>query len=312
MDIKHVIGIFFGGILGCTAQEDSLANPYFRKFDDNITTRLSLTTASNSFSLFDKETNTNYDIVPNDRERLGIAVSYRSVAFSFGYAPNFLAINKDNADSKLVTFNFRSFYKKWTQSFDFYKQNGFYLESPGIKVPLNDVKTLKIGGQTTYSFNPNFSFRAYTMQTEWQQKSAGTFAPTLSLYYTKLRFRISDFDESGEIYTVAISPAYHYNFIIRKHFFASLGALPGIGMQYESKSTVLYQMELNVALGYNSDTFFGGITSNGKYFTTNAETDIQWSDSVSYGEIYFGYRFDPPRKLTNITDKVNQKLPLKK
>lgn len=313
MAVRHYIGIFFSSVLGCAAQEDSFARPYFKPFDDNISARLSLTSASNSFSLIDKETNAIYNIVPNDRERLGVSISYRSIAFSFGYAPNFLAVNKDNDNSKLVTFNFRGFYKRWTQSFDFYKQSGFNLESGNQTIPLNDVKTLKIGGQTTYSFNPNFSFRAFASQTEWQQRSAGTFAPTLSFYYTKLRFKLDDFDETGHVYTIAISPAYYYNFIIKKHIFLSLGALPGIGVNYvDSNTAALYQIELAVALGYNSDTFFGGITSNGKYFTSNADTNIDWNDSIAYGEIYFGYRFKPPKKLTETTEKVNQKLHLKK
>lgn len=87
-------------------------------------------------------------------------------------------------------------------------------------------------------------------------KSAGSFVPTLSLYYTKLRFKIEDFDETAHIYTTALSPSYFHNFIVKKKFFASLGLAPGVGIEYvDGDTSALYQVEMTLALGYNSDTF---------------------------------------------------------
>lgn len=313
MAINYCIGLFFTGFLSCLAQEDSTRVRYFKPFDDNITTRLSINTTSNSFVLNDVVNDMRYDIVPNDRERIDFSVSYRSIAFSFGFAPDFLATNKDNSDSKMYNLNFRAFHKQWTQSFDLYSQRGFYLETNNVQVPLPEMKTFKIGGQTSYILNKNFSFRAISAQSEWQQKSAGSFVPTLSLYYTKLRFKIVDFDETAHIYTAALSPAYYHNFVIRKNFFVSLGAAPGFGMEYvDANTSALYQIELSLALGYNSETFFAGINSNSKYFSSNTGSDVQWGDAISRGEIYIGYRFKPPKKLTEIINKVNEKLPFKK
>lgn len=313
MALKNCIGFFFSGILGCFAQEDSLRVLYFKKFDDNISTKLSINSTSNSFVLNDVANNSRYDIVPNDHERIDLSLGYRSIAVSFGFAPNFLATNKDNSDSKLFNLNFRAFHKQWTQSFDLYSQRGFYLKTGDVSVVLPDMKTFKIGGQTSYVLNKNFSFRAMSAQSEWQQKSAGSLIPTLSLYYTKLRFKIEDFDETAHIYTAAISPAYYYNFVIRKNFYISLGTAPGIGIEYvDSDISALYQIEFNVALGYASDTFFAGINSNVKSFTSNTGSDVQWGDAVARGEIFVGYRFKPPKKLTEITEKINEKLPFKK
>lgn len=313
MAINYCIGIFFTSFLSCLAQEDSIRVRYFKPFDDNITTRLSINSSSNSFVLNDVANDLQYDIVPNDRERIDLSVSYRSIAFSFGFAPDFLATNKDNSNSKLYNLNFRAFHKQWIQSFDLYSQRGFYLKLQDQQLALPEMKTFKIGGQTSYILNKNFSFRAISAQSEWQQKSAGSFVPTLSLYYTKLRFKIEDFDETAYIYTAALSPAYFYNFVIRKNFFVSLGVLPGFGVEYaDSDTSALYQMEISAALGYNSDTFFAGINSNGKYFSSNTDSDVQWGDTVSRGEIYVGYRFKPPKKLTETTEKINQKLPFKK
>ena len=313
MITNYCIGIFFTSFLSCLAQEDSIRVRHFKPFDDNITTRLSINSTSNSFVLNDVASDRRYNIVPNDRERIDFSLSYRAIAFSFGFAPDFLATNKDNSNSKLYNLNFRAFHKQWTQSFDLYNQRGFYIETNEVKAPLPDMKTFKIGGQTSYVLNKNFSFRAISAQSEWQQKSAGSLVPTLSLYYTKLRFKIEDFDETVHIYTAALSPAYYYNLIIRKHFFVSLGIAPGIGIEYvDSHTSALYQVEATAALGYNSDTFFAGINSNSKYFNSNTGSDVQWGDTISRGEIYVGYRFKPPKKLTEMTETINQKIPFKK
>lgn len=308
----YCIGIFFTGFLSCLAQEDSTRVRHFKPFDDNITMRLSINSTSNSFVLNDVANDMMLNIVPNDRERIDLSLSYRSIAFSFGFAPDFLATNKDNSNSKLYNLNFRAFHKQWTQSFDLYNQRGFYLETNDVKVPLPDMKTFKIGGQTSYILNKNFSFRAISAQSEWQQKSAGSLIPTLSLYYTKIRFKIEDFDETAHIYTAALSPAYFYNLIVKKNFFVSLGASPGIGIEYvDSDTSALYQMEINAALGYNSDTFFAGLHSNVRYFSSNTGSDVEWGDTITRGEFYVGYRFKPPKKLTEMAEKINQKLPFK-
>ena len=98
-----------------------------------------------------------------------------------------------------------------------------------------------------------------------------------------------------------------------KKFFASLGLAPGVGIEYvDGDISALYQIEMTLAVGYNSDTFFAGINSNAKYFTSNTGSDVQWGDNIARGEIYFGYRFKPPKKLTEITNKINEKLPFKK
>ncbi|HEU4496476.1 MAG TPA: DUF4421 family protein [Flavobacterium sp.] len=309
MALNYYIGIFFCGFLGCFAQQDSAGVQRFKPFNDNITAKLSINTSSNSFGLTDTENNITYNMFPNDRQRIDLALSYRSIALSVGFAPNFLAMNKDNGDSKFQRLNVRAFYKRWTQSFNLYNQKGFNLEvedqQENQQVVLPAVKTFKIGGQTSYVLNRHFSFRAMSAQSEWQQKSAGSLVPTLSLYYTKIK----GFEETVQTYTAALSPAYYYNFVIRKNFFISLGVLPGLGIEYaDSNTSDLYQMELTLALGYNSNTFFAGINSNGKYFGSNRGSNVIWNDNISNVEIYLGYRFKPPKKLAEISEKINQKL----
>ena len=90
----------------CTAQNSH----YKEDFPDKITLRLALQTTSNSFTLRDKITRNKTEFIPNDKSYLGLSILFRFLEVDLGYAPNFLSENKDNGDSKLITFNIRTFF----------------------------------------------------------------------------------------------------------------------------------------------------------------------------------------------------------
>ncbi|MGB3145261.1 MAG: DUF4421 family protein, partial [Maribacter sp.] len=175
MGIKVVLPFFILCLLwGTLYSQDS---PYIQTFPDKLTFRLGLQTTSNSFKLRDKETRELVEFIPNDKSYLGLSVQFRSIGLDIGYAPNFLAENKDNDDSKLITLNFRMFFDHVMQTVDFYKQKGFFVRNQDFTLPIEDLTTTKIGGSTSYIFNEDFSFRAIGFQNEWQKKSAGSFIP---------------------------------------------------------------------------------------------------------------------------------------
>ena len=166
------------------AQDKKVDNIYIRKFPEKITTRLSLVNTGNSFFINDSENGISYNLKPNTREYLGLSVLFRSVELDFGFLPDFLKENEDNGNSKLFNLNFRMFLGQWMQTIDLYQQKGFFADLNDLEIAYPDVKIFKIGGTTSYIFNPNFSFRAIGFQNEWQRKSAGSFIPGLHYYYT--------------------------------------------------------------------------------------------------------------------------------
>ena len=187
MGVKRCIGALLLTGSSCFSQADSLSNTYVQKFPDKLSVQLFTLNTSNEFSLDYEQEDITVEVVPNSKTTLGVAVQYDFISFSLGFAPKFFTDNKDNKDSKMNSFSLNLFPGKWMQHFDFYYQKGITLKGEGFEdVYMPNLKTMKIGGSTTYVFNKNYSFRALAFQNERQVKSAGSFAPLLSYYYTEL------------------------------------------------------------------------------------------------------------------------------
>ncbi|WP_339652952.1 DUF4421 family protein [uncultured Maribacter sp.] len=286
---------------------------YKEAFPDKITFRMALQTTSNNFTLRDKITRNKTEFIPNDKSYLGLSVLFRFLEVDFGYAPNFLSENKDNGDSKLITFNIRTFFGQFMQTVDIYKQKGFFIRTQDLTLPIDELKTFKIGGTSSYIFNQDFSFRAIGFQNEWQKKSVGSFIPGISYYYTK--FKLEDPNIETQIehsFKLAVGPGYYYNWVFDENYILSAGATGGLGFnisksQGETLLTGLAQMVFRVTGGYNSEKFFSGININTQILTNNSSENFVLDDSISFLEFYVGYRFDAPKKWIAKADEISRK-----
>ncbi|APA64440.1 MULTISPECIES: DUF4421 family protein [Maribacter] len=293
----------------CTAQNSH----YKEDFPDKITLRLALQTTSNSFTLRDKITRNKTEFIPNDKSYLGLSILFRFLEVDLGYAPNFLSENKDNGDSKLITFNIRTFFGQYMQTIDYYKQKGFFIRTQDITLPIDDLKTLKIGGSSSYIFNPDFSFRAIGFQNEWQKQSVGSFIPSITYYYTK--FKLEDpliENQLEKSFKMAIGPGYYYNWIFDENYLLSAGATGGLGFNYsstdgENSFNGLAQLVFRMTGGYNSESFFGGVNINTQLLSHTSDENFILDDSISFLEFYVGYRFDAPKKWIAKADEISRK-----
>ena len=316
MAIKKYIAamMFFSG--GCTAQTDSIANPYIEEFPDKISVQVSVLNTSNKFSIDYREEKVKLDLVPNQKTTINFALQYDIVSVSFGIAPKFFANNNDsNKGSKMTAFSFSLFPKRWMQHFDLYYQKGLTLNAtdmPSIYFP--ELKTLKVGGSTSYIFNEKFSFQALAFQNARQLKSAGTFAPSLSYYYTELNGnKVEGIDGTIYFIDVALAPAYNYNWVISKNFLVAGGLSLGGGItrtvdEDENYTSFLTQASLSISLGYNSDSFYGGVYSKGIVSNYDTESHAAMDDAISYATAFLGYRFDAPSYLQKERKKIKEKL----
>lgn len=285
---------------------------YVRAFPEKLTTRIGIQNTSNSFTITDAETEEIIDIVPNDKTYLGFSGLFRSVEIDLGYAPNFFSENQDNKGSKLFTLNFRMFLGQWMQTLDFYKQKGFFTIANNITTPFPELGTLKIGGSTSYIFNKRFSFRAIGFQNEWQKKSAGSFIPSFTFYYTKFSLEDEGLKSNDHSYDLAIGPGYYYNLVIGKHFLIGVGATMGFGANFtrsegETLNSGLVQVVFRTAIGYNSERFFTGINLSAQVLAHGDEATTQFGDFISFGELYMGYRFNAPKKWIQKANRFNKK-----
>tara|TARA_R110000765_G_scaffold61319_1_gene118592 strand:- start:983 stop:1927 length:945 start_codon:yes stop_codon:yes gene_type:complete len=298
----------------CFTEFSSAQNSTYKEaFPDKVTLRLSLQTTSNSFTLRDKITRNKTEFIPNDKSYLGLSVLFRFLEVDFGYAPNFLSENKDNGDSKLITFNIRTFFGQYMQTVDIYKQKGFFIRTQELTLPIDDLKTFKIGGTSSYIFNPDFSFRAIGFQNEWQKESVGSFIPSISYYYTKFKLEDPIIENQLEhSFKMAVGPGYYYNWVFDENFILSAGATGGLGFNLsksQGKTSLdgLAQLIFRLTGGYNSENFFSGVNINTQLLTHTSAENFVLDDSISFLEFYVGYRFDAPKKWIAKADEISRK-----
>ena len=313
MDIKVVIALIFGGFLSTFAQQDSLQNNYFTTYDEKVIASIYYLDTSNSFEFnFSSEGQTNYlGLEPNRRAQLGMNISYKFIDISYGYSPAFLAENKDNEGSKLVSLSTRFYYKKWMQSLSFINQSGFYVTDGQVKVAFPRLRTTKIGGTTSYIFNDKFSFKMIANQKEWQTKSAGSFIPNFSVYYTNFDLNDGNPDNKSNVFLMSLAPSYFYNWVINNHFLISGGLSIGAGFNsVDGDYSSIYEGSVSLKLGYNSDSFFTFVSLNYIDFIQESKANIQLNDYIATLKFTAGYRFDPPKKVKEYYDKANKKIGL--
>ncbi|MXN92746.1 DUF4421 domain-containing protein [Flavobacterium sp. Sd200] len=315
MGIKRYIVSLLFVVGGCVAQTDSLGNDYIQKFPDKISVQAFLLNTSNEFTINYEQENIRVGLVPNQKTTLNIGVQYDIVSFSFGYAPKFFANNNDNGDSKMTAFSVTLFPGRFMQRLEFYYQKGISMESDNVQlIYFPELSTMKIGGSTTYIFNDNFSFGALSFQNERQLKSVGSFVPSLSYYYTELNGkRVEELGDKGYFIDVALSPGYNYNWVIAKKFLVAGGLSLGAGFsktvdEGENFTSFLTQASLSISLGYNSETFYGGVYSKGTASNHKADSNAAMDDVISYVTAFFGYRFDAPSFLQKEKERIKSKL----
>jgi hypothetical protein len=309
MDLKLIYILFFGGVFGCFAQKDSLQKTYFKSYNDKITTGIYYLDTSNNFQIgFDSEGKKKYlDLNPNRQEQLGLSLSYQFIDVTIGFAPKFFDVNKDNSDSKLFSFNTRFYYKKWMQSFTFMSQKGFYASEEGIVTDFPRMRSTKIGGTTSYIFNDRFSYKTLVNQNEWQTKSSGSFIPSFSFYYTNLNLHNEPNSSNGDVYVFSLAPSYFYNFVISDRVLIGSGIAFGAGINdIDGELSALYQMDLNIKLAYNTDRLFAYASLNTVNFIQSDTAEARLNDNIGTIKISIGYRFDAPKKVKEVYEKINQ------
>jgi len=289
---------------------------YVRTINDKLSVQIFALNASNEFSINYINDGLQVDIVPNQKTTLNIGVQYDIASFSFGFAPSFFADNRDNKDSKMLSFSTALYPGRFRQWAEVYYQRGMSLESEALNVSryMPQLKSLKIGGSTSFVFNHNFSFRAVTLQNARQLRSQGSFVPGISYYYTSLDGRKEpDLADRTEFLDVAIEAAYYYNWVIGKHFLLASGIGIGAGINWTFETdgdynTALYKSSLMIAPGYNAVRWFGGAQLRASYGGHESETAIEVGDAIGYLTAFVGYRIDAPPFLERQKNKIKDKL----
>ncbi|HRJ29893.1 MAG TPA: DUF4421 family protein [Cyclobacteriaceae bacterium] len=269
-----------------------------------------------------------YDLYPNTKTIAKLDFNYRFLSFNLTFAPAFLPGNADDdmkGKTKSFGLSFGFNFRHWFHSLSYSKVKGYYLNNsedfpayvpgdPYLQVP--ELVVISFEGLTGYSFNPKFSVKSLTTQTERQLKSVGSFIPVLGYRY----YIVNNKDEEAtstqrsDNFELILGAGYHYTYVLKETFYVSLGATPGIGYII-TKLTTHYQQGGNDeivthsnnpvvrltgrgALGYNGRAIFVGAiySMTGTSFEQEGTTVINSDFHTSY-QIFAGIRINAPKKL---------------
>jgi hypothetical protein len=221
------------------------------------------------------------------------------------------------SDTRNIQIN--TFGKRWGAEAFYQKYKGFYVDDLTTDIPANtpypqrpDLKTTNIGITGNYVINSKkFSFRSAYNFAERQLRSAGTFVVFTSLTGFKAsgdtaivgrqhddRFGRDSRIRQIEINSLGVAPGYAYN-LIYKGFF--LNGTLAIGPAHnwiaythddgvkDRHGKIDAFVTARISIGYNGDSFFGGLTfvSQGKTAKFN---EMMLNSSNTSVKILFGYR----------------------
>lgn len=296
---------------GVSAQNEGVTESPFITYSDKITTGLTYFDSSNSYFLnFEEDGHkSTINLRPNTQKQLIASVDYKLISLSFGYTPNFMKINRDTQKSKQFNLRLQLNYKKWFQSLSFAYMKGYFMDYNDLKNHyFPDLRTLKIGGVTSFVLNERFSYKSLLSQGQWQKKSAGSFVANASYYYNNFDFNQPDGKGKSTLYTIAISSAYYYNWVIYNNFLVSAGLVVGTGVNIsEGVIDPIYEVTTHARLGYNTEHFYSFIGLNTTNFTQQTKTD-KFEDFYTTLRIGVGYRFNTPKKMTQFYDDTLNKI----
>ncbi|WP_047451457.1 DUF4421 family protein [Alistipes sp. ZOR0009] len=308
------------------------ANLYVEKFDTLINIKLSL---NNDYEKLESSGKGFYfDIRPNIAVAARVSFDYKFVSFGFGFTPRFLPGNNDtkiNGKTTNLSFGTRFQFSHWMQDFEISGIKGFYIANtknlspewkegdPNIILP--DLRIVSLRGMTSYKFNPNFSLKAITSQTEAQRKSCGSFMVSLEYSYHLLDSPgfSGGSDQKQKSYHLIAIGNYGYSFVIRKNFYVSLAQALGVGVAYIRLSTLLpdgdytvksYQPlaygHSSINVGYNGRRVYGGVGSNLIVTSQSQSNSSQIDQSRGYYHFFIGYRFQAPSLFRKTVSKIER------
>ena len=325
------------------AQSSKKDTTYIKVLNQKLTVKLDLSNSLQSFK--NTDVNSTYEIEPNQKLHTKFGFNYRFISLLVTLPVetiNNAFYNSRKGDSDITTLQINIFYHQWYHYLSYNKTKGFYLKNTQDYIPnwnsnnddyiqFPNLVYQSYSGVSTYVFNPNFSLKALTNQTEKQKRSAGSFTPSFSYrYYTINNSQAltgSNSTQKSNNIELVLQAGYTYTHMLNKNTYLSAGASFGGGYKYSrlltnskkgdyhtiNNNTVLHG-EGQMAAGYDNEHFFIGAKVSTKWsqYLHRNTTSTLLNNTLS-ARIFFGYRFDPPKKIERyMIDKIMPALGLKR
>ncbi|PUZ30248.1 protein of unknown function [Chitinophaga costaii] len=269
---------------------------YVEDLSRQLTVRLFESHKYGYFSVFDKDSHKRLTYLSHTPYNFGIGANYRSIGINLGF--NFPFINNGSKEKygkpKYLDLQTHVYLRKWLVDAYLQFYRGYYLTDPegtlnnykedGLHARRPDLKSTSGGLNVTYVFNDErFSYRANTIQVDYQKKSAGSFLVGASGMYVNMRGDSAivpantkdDFMnglqyDRANTFQLTVSAGYGYTVVIAKHFFITGVVTLGAGANTNSTRMMAdnnrehgygfaWNNMLRLGVGYNSTRYFAGL-----------------------------------------------------
>ena len=277
---------------------------YIKTYGPELITRFYFSQKYTAIVLEGKEEVPDLRYRPNTTINMGVGFTYRSLTLNLAYGFPFLNRDKGRGDTRYLDLQSHIYTRNWTMDFFGQLYKGYFLLPKGTAIPDNDKYYVRpdIGvslfGLAVYQLQNGrkFSYRAAMVQSEWQQKSAGTwllggeiyvgsfsadsnFVPgLLSMNYPQRDVRKVRFIEAGP------GAGYAYTVVMARNWFitgsATLNLDVGLTREFRNggtsdKFSISPNFIYRGVAGYNSDRWVASLTMVGNRVTVRGASSNQ-------------------------------------
>lgn len=297
---------------------------YIQSHAEELNVKLLAINKINFFRGRDKINGTSFRYRPDRQTNIGLGVAYKwfalDLAFNVGIREKSDVENSTFFDFQANVFSSKQFLSvslQYYYGYQLFEYSGFETNSNFNNLAREDVRTLFFGLQYLFATNySKFSLKAPFVLNEIQRKSAGSFLiggsfkvytmdadSILSPPQNTLGFDYPVTDMSNLRF--ALSFGYMYTFVVKEHFFLTLGFIPEIAFNMGDYQTTYRQTFNNHisfgfrtmnAIGYNGLRFFGGFQLIGDLFAVRIDEQYRMDIGLGKAKLFFGYRFNVKKK----------------
>jgi len=299
---------------------------YISNYPNELAVKLVAVNKYNYFNIADRVNDSRLRYRPVRDLSLGAGLTYKMFAFDLTFA---LGLYKKSEFKNTKTFDFqgtmftsKQYISATLQYYWAYKLANISGNVPPIN-PVSerrdDIRTINFGLQYMYVFNyTKFSLKAPFVFNEVQLKSAGS--PILGVSFSIFNMGADSsivppeaapsFDStlylSGlNVISAAINLGYMYTFVVKEHFFLTLGIIPGLNLNagdyfVNTREPIHLNAHFKLnglgAIGYNGRRWFTGIQFISDTYYTRLEKKMIAGIGHGKTSIFVGYRFKNKKK----------------
>ncbi len=263
---------------------------YYKVYDTMITARCFFSQKYLSQDILGDKGLSSLKYRPNTLLTTGLGATYGWLTLNFAYGFNFLNLD-DDAKGKTKSVDLQTHIVGRKISVDLFGQfyRGYYLFPSGTATAGNekwylrpDLKVSQIGAAGYYTFNwKRFSYRASYLNSDWQQKSAGSPLLGVELFYGKSKgdssfvpAKLSDqYNAKGvnemSYLDAGVGIGYAYTLVVKQNWFATASLTGSLSIDHvkeyigdvaSRRNSISPNLAYKLGIGYNSRLFTMGLS----------------------------------------------------